>query len=123
MQRIEEHERALLSSMLDGVEGQRGLRAIDGVQVFWDHDDLTRRDLIAGIGFDGLDPTAAVRAYEARGVIVYERIATSLYSGRMLKSFNLDGAVRVSPLHCHGPGDVARFLAVTEEIASVSRVE
>ncbi|KXU92975.1 aminotransferase [Caballeronia megalochromosomata] len=122
MQRIEEHERALLSLMLDGVDGQRGLRAIDGVRVFWDHEDLTRRDLIAGLGFDGLDPTAAVRAYEARGVIVYERVATSLYSGRMLKSFNLDGAVRISPLHCHGPDDVARFLAVTEEVAVASRV-
>ena len=122
MQRIEEHERALLSLMLDGVEGQSGLRAIDGVRVFWDHDDLTRRDLIAGIGFDGLDPTAAVRAYEERGVIVYERIATSLYSGRMLKSFGLDGAVRISPLHCHGPADIARFLAVTREIAGASRL-
>ena len=120
MQRIEEHERALLSLLLDGVEGQRGLRAIDGVRVFWDRHDLTRRDLIAGIGFDGLDPTAAVRAYEERGVIVYERIASSLYSGRMLKSFSLDGAVRISPLHCHGPSDVARFLAVTEEIAGAN---
>lgn len=121
MQRIEEHERALLALLLDGVDGQRGLRAIEGVRVFWDHDDLTRRDLIAGLGFDCLDPTAAVRAYEERGVIVYERIATSLYSGRMLKSFNLDGAVRISPLHCHAPGDVARFLAVTEDIVIASR--
>lgn len=121
MQRIEMHERALLALLLDGVDGQRGLRAIEGVHVFWDHDDLTRRDLIAGIGFDHLDPTAAVRAYEERGVIVYERIATSLYSGRMLKSFNLDGAVRISPLHCHAPGDMAKFLAVTEEIAIANR--
>jgi selenocysteine lyase/cysteine desulfurase len=120
MQRIEEHERALLSLLLDGVGEQRGLRAIDGVRVFWDHDDLTRRDLIAGIGFDGLDPTDAVRAYEARGVIVYERIAASLYSGRMLKSFGLDGAVRVSPLHCHGAEDIGKFLRVTEEIARSS---
>ncbi|HEX7936939.1 MAG TPA: aminotransferase class V-fold PLP-dependent enzyme [Paraburkholderia sp.] len=123
MQRIEEHERALLSLLLNGVGEQRGLRAMKGVQVFWDHDDLTRRDLIAGISFDGLDPTAAVRAYEARGVIVYERIATSLYSGRMLESFRLNGAVRVSPLHCHEPSDIAKFLAVTEEVASTSRVE
>ncbi|MGF6767808.1 selenocysteine lyase/cysteine desulfurase [Paraburkholderia sp. GAS199] len=121
MKRIEEHERALLALLLDGADGQRGLRAIDGVRVFWDHDDLTRRDLIVGIGFDDLDPTAAVRAYEQRGVIVYERIASSLYSGRMLKSFNLDGAVRISPLHCHDQGDMLRFLAVTEEIATEAR--
>lgn len=121
MQRIEAHERGLLSLLLNGLDGQRGLRAIDGVEVFWDHEDLTRRDLVVGIGFDGLDPTAAVRAYAERGVIVYERVATSIYSGRMLKSFGLGGAVRISPLHCHGSSDVAKFLAVTEEIAAASR--
>ncbi|GAB7535548.1 aminotransferase class V-fold PLP-dependent enzyme [Burkholderia sp. 3C] len=118
MQRIEAHERALLVLLLDGTPVQRGLRAIDGVSVFWDHDDLTRRDLIAGIGFKGLDPTAAVREYAKRGVIVYERIGTSLYSGRMLRSFGLEGAVRISPLHCHAPRDIERFLAVTAEIAA-----
>ncbi|PVX72787.1 aminotransferase class V-fold PLP-dependent enzyme [Paraburkholderia unamae] len=122
MQRIEAHERALLAALLDGVGTQRGLRKIEGIRVFWDHDDLTQRDLIAGIGFDGLDPTAAVREYEKRGVIVYERIGTSLYSGRMLKSFNLEGAVRVSPLHCHTPNDIAKFLAVTEAIANANRL-
>lgn len=118
MQRIEAHERALLVLLLDGTPAQRGLRAIDGVTVFWDHDDLMRRDLIAGIGFAGLDPTAAVREYAKRGVIVYERIGTSLYSGRMLRSFGLEGAVRISPLHCHAPCDIERFLAVTAEIAA-----
>ena len=35
----------------------------------------------------------------------------------MLESFGLAGAVRVSPLHCHGTADVDRFLRVTQEIA------
>lgn len=119
MERIERHERALLSMLLDGVDVQRGLRAMEGVQLYWDHADLTQRDLIVGIGFDRLEPTAAVREYEKRGVIVYERIGASLYSGRMLRSFNLEGAVRISPLHCHSPRDIARFLAVTEEVAAL----
>jgi selenocysteine lyase/cysteine desulfurase len=112
MHRIELHERALLAALLDG------LRAIDGVDVYWDHDDLTKRDLIVGIGFANLEPTQAVREYEKHGVIVYERVASSLYSGRMLKSFGLAGAVRVSPLHCHAPDDIARFLAITEALAA-----
>ncbi|WP_175924093.1 aminotransferase class V-fold PLP-dependent enzyme [Burkholderia latens] len=112
MHRIELHERALLAALLDG------LRAIDGVDVYWDHDDLTQRDLIVGIGFANLEPTQAVREYEKHGVIVYERVATSLYSGRMLKSFGLAGAVRISPLHCHAPDDIARFLAITEALAA-----
>ncbi|MBR8414269.1 aminotransferase class V-fold PLP-dependent enzyme [Burkholderia cenocepacia] len=112
MHRIELHERALLAALLDG------LRAIDGVDVYWDHDDLTQRDLIVGIGFAHLEPTQAVREYEKHGVIVYERVASSLYSGRMLKSFRLAGAVRISPLHCHAPDDIARFLAITEALAA-----
>ncbi|WP_175875668.1 aminotransferase class V-fold PLP-dependent enzyme [Burkholderia sp. BCC0097] len=112
MHRIELHERALLAALLDG------LRAIDGVDVYWDHDDLTQRDLIVGIGFAHLEPTQAVREYEERGVIVYERVASSLYSGRMLKSLGLGGAVRISPLHCHAPDDIARFVAITEALAA-----
>lgn len=112
MHRIELHERALLAALLDG------LRAIDGIDVYWDHDDLTQRDLIVGIGFAHLEPTQAVREYEKHGVIVYERVASSLYSGRMLKSLGLAGAVRISPLHCHAPDDIARFLAITEALAA-----
>ncbi|MFM0733067.1 hypothetical protein PQQ52_21565 [Paraburkholderia sediminicola] len=119
MKRIELHERALLAAMLDGCGGRRGLRRLDGVDVFWDHADLTKRDLILGIGFANLSPTDAVREYEKRGVIVYERIASSLYSGRMLKSFDLAGAVRISPLHCHAPSDVERFLSITEVLTTL----
>jgi selenocysteine lyase/cysteine desulfurase len=119
MLRIEEHERALLSALLDGCGNEAGLRQLNGVQVFWDHDDLHRRDLILGIGFDRLEPTAAVREYEKRGVITYERVASSIYSGRMLGSLGVTGAVRVSPLHCHSPSDIERFLTVTREISKL----
>ncbi|MBY4769535.1 aminotransferase class V-fold PLP-dependent enzyme [Burkholderia ambifaria] len=118
MHRIELHERALLAALLDGCGGRRGLRSIDGVEVYWDHDDLTKRDLIVGIGFAHLEPTQAVREYEKHGVIVYERVASSLYSGRMLKSFRLGGAVRISPLHCHALDDIVRFLAITGTLAA-----
>lgn len=119
MNRIELHERALLDALLNGYCGSRGLRQIGGVEVFWDHPDLTMRDLIIGVGFANLSPTDAVREYEKRGVIVYERVASSLYSGRMLKSFNLSGAVRISPLHCHALRDVERFLAITLELTAL----
>jgi selenocysteine lyase/cysteine desulfurase len=58
-----------------------------------------------------------VREYEKRGVIVYERVASSLYSKRMLHSFGLEGAVRVSPLHCNSAADIDRFLQITREIS------
>ena len=79
--------------------------------------DLTKRDLIIGIGFEHLGCTQAVVEYGKRGVTVYERVASSIYSRRMLESFGLEGTVRVSPLHCHSMADVEKFLQVTEEIA------
>ena len=114
---IELHERALLSRLLNGTGRTPGLRAMDNVKVFLDYEDLTKRDLILAIGIENLEHAQAVREYEKRGVIVYERVATSLYSKRMLHSFGLEGAVRVSPLHCHSVADIDRFLQITCQIA------
>ena len=115
--RIERHERALLPRLLNGSEGIAGLRALPQVKVFLDHEDLSKRDLILAIGFEHLGHTEAVREYESRGVVVYERVATSLYSKRMLDSFGLEGAIRVSPLHCHSVADIHRFLQIMREIS------
>lgn len=116
MKAIGLHERALLSRMLNGTAGLRGLRMLPRVQVLLDDNDLTRRDLILAIAFDDLSEVDAVREYERRGVIVYERASTSLYSKRMLDSFGLTGAVRISPLHCNSPEDIDAFLQVTADI-------
>jgi cysteine desulfurase/selenocysteine lyase len=121
IEHIELHERALLARLLDGSDAVPGLRRMAGVQVFLDHDDLTKRDLIIGIGFDALDYTQAVHGYAQRGVTVYERVVSSIYSKRMLESFGLDGAVRISPLHCHSVADIDRFLRITQELAAGQR--
>jgi selenocysteine lyase/cysteine desulfurase len=118
IERIELHERALLARLLDGTNEIPGLRQLEGVAVLLDHPDLTRRDLILAIAFDGLEHTQAVREYEKCGVIVYERVDSSIYSKRMLESFGIDGAVRVSPLHCHGPEDVDKFLEITRQLCA-----
>lgn len=117
---IELHERALLAVLLDGNQNATGMREMRGVEVFLDHEDLTKRDLILGIGFEHIDCTQAVVAYGKRGVTVYERVATSLYSKRMLESFGLAGTVRVSPLHCNSVADMEKFLRITQDIARES---
>jgi selenocysteine lyase/cysteine desulfurase len=124
IERIELHERALLSRLLNGSDGRSGLRHMVGVKVFLDHKDLTQRDLILAIGIDNLEHAQAVREYEKRGVIVYERVSTSLYSKRMLESFGLEGAIRVSPLHCNSAADIDRFLHITRQISmAMSRID
>jgi cysteine desulfurase/selenocysteine lyase len=120
MEGIELHERALLWRMLEGSGGCAGLRQLPGLTVYLDHGDLTRRDFIVAVGFERLDPARAVKEYERRGVIVYERVTSSIYSRRMLESFGLAGAVRVSPLHCHSTGDIDRFLQASAELAALA---
>jgi selenocysteine lyase/cysteine desulfurase len=120
MEGIELHERALLRRMLEGTETIMGLRRLPGVRVHLDYEDLTKRDLIVAVGFDHLDAAQAVLEYERRGVVVYERVTTSLYSKRMLESFGLSGVVRVSPLHCHRAEDIDKFLLVSAEVSALT---
>jgi selenocysteine lyase/cysteine desulfurase len=118
MHRIHLHERALLHRLLEGSEKVPGLRHIEGVTVYTDTADLTRRDLIAAIGIEGLDFSECVKEYEKRGVIVCDRVLGSMYARRILEALDLPGAVRVSPLHCHNEADIDEFLRVTAAIAS-----
>lgn len=121
MWRIHMQERALLYRMLEGTEEVPGLRHIPGVTVCVDTPDLTSRDLIAAISIDGWDMTACVAEYQKRGVTVFERVNTSIYSKRIIEALGLAGAIRVSPLHCHGVEDIDRFLEITAEIAKQNR--
>jgi cysteine desulfurase/selenocysteine lyase len=119
MSHIALQERALMSRMLNGNDEITGLRNMKGVTVFLDYEDFTKKDFIVAMGFENLGYTQAVREYEKRGVIVYERINTSPYSKRMLESFNMDGAIRVSPLHCNSKVDIDKFLKVTMELTKL----
>jgi len=117
MERIHLQERALLARMLDGSDKQVGLRDMEGVSVFVDYPDLTKRDLIVGMGFDGQDLTRVREEYVRRGVIVFERVNTSIYSKRIVEAFGLAGVIRVSPLHCHDADDIDEYLRITQEIS------
>jgi len=119
MEKIALHERALMARMLNGTDEIAGLRNIKGVKVFLDYEDLTKRDFIIAIGFENLGYTQAVQEYDKKGVILYERLISSPYSKRMLDSFNLDGAIRIAPLHCHSVGDIDKFLMVTRELSQL----
>lgn len=113
MNAIALHERALLFALLEGVDGVPGLRYIEGITTYLDYHNLTSRELIIAVGFENFSASEIVHDYEKQGVIVYERVASSLYSRRMLESFNLSEVVRVSPLHCHSLEDIKKYLNIT----------
>ncbi|MBE6969037.1 MAG: aminotransferase class V-fold PLP-dependent enzyme [Ruminococcaceae bacterium] len=117
MEHIHLQEHSLLIHMMEGTEEIPGLRHIPGVTVYVDSEDDVDRDLISAIGIEGLDYTQAVAEYYKRGITVFERVNTSLYSKRIVESIGLTGAIRVSPLHCHDTNDIDDFLKVTAEIA------
>ena len=117
MRRIHLQERALLYRMLEGTDRTPGLRHIPGVEVYVDIDDLTQKDLIVAMGIRGMDFIDCRNEYQRRGVTVYERVRSSLYSKRIVESLGLEGAMRVSPLHCHGKEDIDKFLRITADMA------
>lgn len=117
MNRIHLAERALLYRMLEGTDAVPGLRHIPGVSVYVDELPLSRRDLIAAIGIDGLNCDECAEEYAKRGVIVCSRSNTSIYSKRIVSALGILGAVRVSPLHCHATEDIDEFLTITNDIA------
>lgn len=117
MERIHLHEHSLLLRMLNGTSEVPGLRSIKGVTVCMDGPDSMDRDLISAIRFDGIDTARAVQEYYRRGVTVFNRVNTSLYSKRIVESLGETGVIRVSPFHCHDTGDIEEFLRITTEIA------
>ena len=120
MTRIKLQERALMHAMLEGTPNIAGIRHIKGVHAYLSHEDLTKKDFIIPIGFDNLGYKKAVELYEEAGVITYERLLSSPYSARMLESFGLKGAIRVSPIHCHSLADIEAFLKITKALCHKS---
>ncbi|VEE07861.1 cysteine desulfurase [Neisseria animalis] len=118
MHAIEQQERFLLHRLLEGGGEVPGLRHQPKVKVYADSPDLSRRDLIVAMGIDGWDFEALRQAYDQAGVVVYERVNSSIYSRRIVEALGLTGALRVSPLHCHTAADIDRFLTITAELAS-----
>lgn len=116
MQRIKLHERALMHRILEGSAYVQGLRHMEGLTVHLDNPDLTQRDLILAIEVEGVEFAQLVKDYEAEGAIVFERVATSYFSKRVVEAFGLKGAVRVSPLHCHTIEDIDKFLLITKKL-------
>lgn len=118
MHRIHMQERALLYRLLEGTDETPGLRHIKGVEVYTDIDDLTKKDLIVAMGMTGVDFSELAETYLERGVTVFERIRSSIYSRRIVETLDIPGAIRVSPLHCHGKEEIDEYLRITAQIAA-----
>jgi selenocysteine lyase/cysteine desulfurase len=121
MNRIHLQERGLLYRMLEGTKEVPGLRHIPGVRVYTDIDDLTKKDLIVAMSIDNIGLVELAEEYMHRGVTVFERLRSSQYSERIIRTLGIEeGAIRVSPLHCHGRRDIDDYLRITRSISKMA---
>jgi len=123
MEHIHLQEHSLLIHMMEGTKDLPGLRHIEGVKVYVDSNDDIDRDLISAISINGISATDAVAEYYKRGITVFDRVNTSLYSKRIVEALGATGVIRVSPLHCHDTEDIDDFLRVTQEIVNFVQSE
>lgn len=73
--------------------------------------------LIVAMGIKGIKYSECVQKYLDYGVTVIERLRSSMYSKRILEALGIEGAIRVSPLHCNSTEDIDEFLRITKKIA------
>lgn len=121
MNRIHAYEQALLNRLLHGGGKQAGLKAIPGVTVHCVPDAPSDRDLILAITIAGQEPAVTTEKYRDKNVIVFERVATSPFSQRIMQDLGLSGIVRVSPMHYNTLEEMDQFLQITTDIAASAR--
>ena len=117
MHGIEMHERALLHRLLYGYGSLKGLYDINNVNVHFVGDDLTKRDCILPLTFKNKPSGVVVKEYIDNGIIVFDRVASSVMSRRQLHAVGLEELVRISPMHFNTTEEIDRFLEVTAQIA------
>ncbi len=111
---MSDHEAGLVDAMIDGIDGQRGLRQMSEVTVIGGHDNNRREGLVA-ITVDGHPSAEVVSFLNDRGVRTHVR-KNDYFSGNILEPLGLDTCVRVSMCHYNSPAEVKRFLSAMEEL-------
>ncbi len=111
---MSEHEEGLVSAMIDGVEGQRGLRDMPMVQVIGGHDNKHREGLVA-IVVEGVPSADVVSHLNNDGVRTHVR-KNDYFSGNILEPLGLDTCIRVSMCHYNSVAEVKKFLLSLEGI-------
>ncbi|SHG04859.1 aminotransferase class V-fold PLP-dependent enzyme [Ornithinibacillus halophilus] len=119
MTKIHQHEQALLDRIIHGSDEVQGIQDIEGVNIHFIDHGIENKDLIAALTFNQLSCSEAVGKYGVENILVYERVNSNHYSKRILDSLQVEGIVRVSPLHCHSFEDIDKFLLATKKIASL----
>ena len=113
-QAIKHQEKALTDAMIHGVGNLRGLADLDKVTIIGGTDNPAREGLVS-LTVSGIASADVVKQLNDEGIRTHLRKADH-YSGNILDPLNLDSCVRVSMCHYNSTEEVARFLAVMNEL-------
>ena len=111
---MSDHEAGLVDAMIDGIDGQRGLREMSEVSIIGGHDNDHREGLVALV-VEGVPSADVVSHLNDNGVRTHVR-KSDYFSGNILEPLGLDTCVRVSMCHYNSPAEVKKFLQAMESV-------
>jgi cysteine desulfurase/selenocysteine lyase len=111
---IHEQEAGLVEVMINGVEGQKGLRDMPQVTVIGGHDNSQREGLVS-LYVAAIPCAEVVSQLNAQGVRTHVR-KNDYFSGNILEPLNRPTCVRVSMCHYNTRTEVLQFLRILESI-------
>jgi selenocysteine lyase/cysteine desulfurase len=111
---IHDQEAGLVAIMINGAEGQKGLRDMPEVTVIGGHDNSKREGLVS-LYVEAIPCAEVVSQLNAEGVRTHVR-KNDYFSGNILEPLNRPTCVRVSMCHYNAPTEVLQFLRILESI-------
>ena len=105
--------------MLHGTGNLRGLADMPGISIIGGIDNPAREGLVSLV-VDAIASEDVVSRLRDQGIRVHTRKADH-YSGNILTPLGLPSCVRVSLAHYNTREEVARFLAVMDDIATSAK--
>jgi len=113
---IHEQEAGLVEIMINGADGQKGLRDMPAVTVIGGHDNSQREGLVS-LYAAAIPCAEVVSRLNAEGVRTHVR-KNDYFSGNILEPLNRPTCVRVSMCHYNTRSEVLQFLRILESIVS-----
>lgn len=113
---IRHQEKTLTDTMIHGMGNLRGLADLENVVLIGGVDNPAREGLVS-LTVTGIASADVVKRLNNEGIRTHLRKADH-YSGNILDPLGLDSCIRVSMCHYNSTQEVAKFLAVMNELGS-----
>lgn len=114
MKAIENHERALLSLLLNGKDDVPGMLSMPAVRIAGQTDGVENRVSILSFTLENKNSGEIVEHFNQKGIRLHNRIPDA-YSKHVLDAMGITECVRLSLCHYNNEEEVLRFLTLLKE--------